>query len=290
MSQRPDSAPDSAPPTSGYEEPFGWWGYHWTPPEPHSLLWLIERGFIETQAAAFLSLAIEGRATIIIVAEPHEAGKTTLLTALIDFLPDDVCRIYLRGWYEQFTFLNTVSPTTGFVLCNEISAHLPAYLWGRGVRRIFDAVSAGYPLATTMHATSGADTLRQLNSYPLDVPEEQLTTIDLIITIGVGYASNRLLRRVSRIERVVPGTTSLRLTTLAEREPLRADLSFQVGRLIGEIARIHGCSDDEAARLFARRVRQLESWRAEGHSNSPSLAELVRASRNQMPPESGRGG
>ena len=191
MSQRPDGMPESAPTASGYEEPFGWWGYHWTPPEPRSLIWLIERGVIETQAAAFLSLAIEGRASLIVVAEPHEAGKTTLLTALIDFLPADARRIYLRGWYEQFTFLDSIPPDTGFVLCNEISAHLPAYLWGRGVRRIFDAAHAGYPLATTMHATSGADALRQLTSYPLEVPEEQLTAIDLIVTIGVGYASNR---------------------------------------------------------------------------------------------------
>lgn len=280
MSQRRGTTePADLAQTTDYAEPFGWWGYHWSPPEPRSLIWLIERGTIETQAAAFLSLAVEGRATLLIVAEPHEAGKTTLLTALLDFLPSDSRRIYLRGWYERFAFLDMIPPDTGYILCNEISAHLPAYLWGRGVRRIFDACSAGYPLATTMHASSGADALRQLNSYPLDVPAEQLGAIDLIVTIRVGYVSNRLLRRVTRIERVIPDRGLPRLTTLADRDPLRADLDFQVGRMIGEIARIHGCSDDAAAAMFARRVRQLESWRAAGHSSSPSIADLVRDSR-----------
>jgi hypothetical protein len=268
VSQRRDgNEPVDSAHTHDYDEPFVWWGYHWTPPEPRSLVWLIERGAIETQPAAFLSLAIEGRATVLIVAEPHEAGKTTLLTALIDFLPSDTRRIYLRGWYERFAFLDSIPPETGYILCNEISAHLPTYLWGRGVRRIFEAVSSGYPLATTMHATSGSDALDQLVSYPLDVPAEHLGPIDLIVTIGVGYVSNHLLRRVVRIERVIAGDGMPRLMTLAERDPLRADLTFQVGRMIGEIARIHGCSDDDAAAAFARRVRQLEAWREAGHAN-----------------------
>lgn len=282
MGKPPDGAePDKATRTAEYAEPFGWWGYHWTPPEPRSLIWLIERGALDTPAAAFLSLAVEGRATMLIVAEPHEAGKTTLLTALLDFLPDDTRRIYLRGWYERFTFLDIIPPEHGYVLCNEISAHLPTYLWGRGVRRIFDAASAGYPLATTMHATSGADALRQLTSYPLDVPEKQLDTIDLIVTIGMGYVSNRLLRRVTRIESVTAGEGIARLSTLAERNPLRADLSYQVGRLIGEIARIHECSDDDAATAFARRVRQIDAWRVAGHAHTPSLLDLVRQSRQR---------
>ena len=49
---------------SGYSEPFGWWGYHWTPPEPRSLLWLIDRGSLDVRVAAYLSLAIEARAAL----------------------------------------------------------------------------------------------------------------------------------------------------------------------------------------------------------------------------------
>jgi hypothetical protein len=266
---------------TSYGEPFGWWGYHWTPPEPRSLLWLIERGVLDLQLAAFLSLAIEARASMIVVSEPHEAGKTTLLTALLDFLPDTVQPVYLRGWYERFSFLDTLPPESAYVLCNEISAHLPTYLWGRGVRRVFEAAGSGYPLATTMHATGAADAFDQLAAYPLDVPLDQLATIDLVTTIGVGYASNKLLRRVVRIEHVTPGVDRPAIQTIAVREPLRADLEYQLGRLIGTLTRLTGESDDRAASRLATRVRSLEQWLAAGLASVPTLQEAIETARQR---------
>jgi hypothetical protein len=271
--------PPMAGATSGYNEPFGWWGYHWTPPEPRSLLWLVERDALDIRLAAFLSLAIEARASFIVVAEPHEAGKTTLLTALVDFLPDETQPVYLRGWYERFSFLDTLPPDSAYLLCNEISSHLPTYLWGRGVRRVFDAAAAGYPLATTMHATSAADALEQLAGYPLDVPVEQLAAIDLVITIGVGYASNKLLRRITRVDRVSPGSDAPAIQPIAMREPLRAELDYQLGRLIGTLAALTDGSDDVAAARLAQRVRTLEQWLAAGRAVQPSLRETIREAR-----------
>jgi hypothetical protein len=267
------------PTDTEYGAPFGWWGYHWTPPQPRSLVWLIEQRLLDVPSAAFLSLAVEARASLVVAAEPHEAGKTTLLTALVEFLPAGVQPIYLRGWYERFTFLDVVPPERAYVLCNEISSHLPTYLWGRGVGRIFDAASHGYPLATTMHAANGTDALQQLASYPLDVPLEHLQTLDLIITIGMGYVSNHLLRRVTRIEAVRTGPDGPTLETLAEREPLRADLAYQVGRLIGEVARLSDSADDDAAQRFAQRVRQLEQWQRAGLAAAPSLREQIARTR-----------
>lgn len=275
-----------APPTetvSGYAEPFGWWGYHWTPPEPRSLLWLIERGALDVRLAAFLSLAIEAKASCIVTAEPHEAGKTTLLTALLDFLPDGTQPVYLRGWYERFSFLDALPPETAYLLCNEISSHLPTYLWGHGVRRVFEAANSGYPLATTMHATSAADAFDQLASYPLEVPLDRLAAIDLVITIGVGYASNKLLRRVARVECVTKGEDGPSIRAIATREPLRAELDYQLGRLIGTLATLTGASDAQSAAQFAQRVRTLEQWLSAGLAATPSLRETIVSARERSP-------
>jgi hypothetical protein len=266
---------------TSYGDPFGWWGYHWTPPEPRSLLWLIERGSLDLQLAAFLSLAIEARASMIVVSEPHEAGKTTLLTALLDFLPEETQPVYLRGWYERFSFLDTLPPEAGYILCNEISSHLPTYLWGRGVRRVFDAATAGYPLATTMHAASAAGAFDQLAAYPLEVPVDQLAAIDLVITIGVGYASNKLLRRVVRIEHVTPGADRPAIQSIAIREPLRAELNYQLGRLIGTLTSLTGESDDRAAARLATRVRTLDQWLAAGLASAPSLQNVIIEARQR---------
>lgn len=270
-----------AQPGNGYGDPFGWWGYHWTPPEPRSLLWLIERGALDVRVAAFLSLAVEARASFVVVAEPHEAGKTTLLTALLDFLPETTHPVYLRGWYERFSFLDTLPPESAYLLCNEISSHLPTYLWGRGVRRVFEAAAAGYPLATTMHASGAADALEQLARYPLDVPVSHLESIDLVITIGVGFASNKLLRRVTGIEKVTSGEEGPAIATIARREPLRAEMEYQIGRLIGSLAAFANLSDDAAAAHMAQRVRTLEQWRTSGLTGAPSLRPAIVEARER---------
>jgi hypothetical protein len=263
----------------GYTQPFGWWGYHWTPADQHSILWLIERGSLDHQVAAFLSLAIQARASLVVVAEPQEAGKTTLLTALLDFLPENTQPIYLRGWYERFTFLESVPPAVGYLLCNEISAHLPTYLWGNGVRRLFEAVEAGYPFATTMHATSASDALDQLAAYPISIPPHQLHLPNLVVTVGVGYATNRLLRRVTRIERVVRGDEEPIIEALTHRESLRGELVYQVGRMVGTLAELHRVSDLDASAMLARRVHDIETWLVQGHASAPSIRNLVLASR-----------
>lgn len=263
-----------------YGQPFGWWGSRWTPGDEHSILWLIERGALDVPTAAFLSLAVEARASLLVVAEPHAAGKTTLLTALLDFLPEGCVPIYLRGWYERFTFLDTCPPERCYMLCNEISAHLPTYLWGRGVRRVFDAVAVGYPLATTMHACSAADALEQLSSYPLEVPMDRAAKLDLVVTIGVGYAGNRLLRRVASIERIAHDPDGApRIVEIARRAPLRGDITYQTGRYIAVLAEISAASDLDASARLARRVRQIEEWLARGLASAPSIRGEVVAAR-----------
>lgn len=276
---RNTSAPSSSP--SDYGHPFGWWGSGWTPFNRRSLLWLIERDTVDVVTAAFLSLAIEARASLMVIAEPHGAGKTTLLTSLLDFLPDDSAPVFLRGWYERFSFRDEIPASRAYLLCNEISAHLPIYLWGHGVRRVFDAVADGYPIATTMHAPSAHDALAQLMAYPLEVPAAHLQFLDLVVTIGVGYSGSRLLRRVSAIERIVAGDDPTpRAIRIAHREPLRGDLDYQIGRYIAVLTEIGGWTDHEASARLARRTHLLRDWLAAGLSAAGTIRSEVIASRN----------
>lgn len=261
---------------SDYGQPFGWWGSGWTPHNQRSLMWLVDREALDVVTAAFLSLAIEARASLMVIAEPHGAGKTTLLTSLLDFLPDGNAPIFLRGWYERFDFLATTPASLAYLLCNEISAHLPIYLWGHGVRRVFEAVADGYPLATTMHASSAAIAFAQLMSYPLEVPARHLTHLDLVVTIGVGYSGSRLLRRVSTIERVVPGDGDAPgIVQIAHRQSLRSGLDFQIGRYVAVLAELLGYSDREASSQMARRTHQINDWSARGLSTASSIRDHV---------------
>jgi hypothetical protein len=269
--------------TTRYDEPFGWWGYHWTPPNQRSLIWLMQAGALDARLAAFLSLAIALHRTVVVVAEPNEAGKTTLLTALLDFRQADTEPIYLRGWYERFSFLDTVPPERAYLLCNEISAHLPTYLWGQGVRRVFEAGMGGYAFVTTMHASSAADAAELLIRYPLEVPERHLRTIDLVVTLNVGQVNNKPVRRVTRVERFSSASDPFRIEQLSERPLLRSDLEHRTGRMIGRIAEWAECDDSEASRMLSRREHLLQSWLKQGIVDIDAVRQAILSARSTEP-------
>jgi energy-coupling factor transporter ATP-binding protein EcfA2 len=119
----------------------------------------------------------------VVAAGPRGVGKTTLLTALIACYPEASRRLYLRGCYETFAFLDdpTIDPAASVLLVNEISSHLPAYLWGPGVRRLFQAARQGFAFAATAHATSIEDLIGMLAGYPLGTSVAELATINLVV-------------------------------------------------------------------------------------------------------------
>jgi energy-coupling factor transporter ATP-binding protein EcfA2 len=190
--------PNRQPPRED-AEPYGWWGFGWDVPDPLSVVDLIAAGNFDARTAALLWLLIEARASIVVAADPPGAGKTTTLTALSDFLPPELARIYLRGWNETFAFLATADPARSYLLCNEISAHLPVYLWGSKVRQLFAARGAGFAFGATMHADAPDEVIAILAGYPLSVPLPAIARLDLIMTLAVEYDARRPRRRLDRL-------------------------------------------------------------------------------------------
>lgn len=180
-------------------EPYGWWGFGWDVPDPLSIVDLIRAGNFDARTAALLWLLIEARASVVVAADPPGAGKTTTLTALSDFLPLDLARFYLRGWNETFDFLETADPARSYLLCNEISAHLPVYLWGRKVQQLFAALGEGFAFGATMHADEPDEVIGILAGYPLYIPLPAIARLDLIMTLAVEYVARRPRRRLNRL-------------------------------------------------------------------------------------------
>jgi hypothetical protein len=242
-----------------YGQPFNWWGYRGRPERPLSIVELINQGTLDTQVAAFLWMAMEQRASLIVAATPQEAGKTTVLTALLDFLSPDVEMIYLRGWYERFDFMSEDrDPARSYLLSNEISSHLPIYMWGRGVRTLFEAAGAGYGLAATVHAESAAEVIRLLANYPLEVPRSLLTEIDLVLTLSYRRGPRKDLRRVMRLEVIGDVEREPVPQTVASREVISTELQSSPGLLINTLVRSFGLEREYATDQFAHRVSYLD--------------------------------
>lgn len=177
-----------------YSAPFLWWGPVWEPPPVRSLAELIQDGVLTPAVAALLWGMLARRASIIVAAGPRGVGKTTLLSALLDCYPATSRRFYLRGCYESFAFLDdpTVDPGHSLLLVNEISSHLPAYLWGPGVRRLLQAAGRDFTFAATAHAGSIEEQIGQLAGYPLRVPMSELAAINLVVLLAPpGTAAGR---------------------------------------------------------------------------------------------------
>jgi hypothetical protein len=214
---------------------------------------------MDTRLAAFLWLALEHRTSIFVAATPHEAGKTTMLTALLDFLPQNTELVYLRGWYERFDFLNEERDTSNcYLLSNEISSHLPTYLWGRGVRRLFEAAEAGYAMAATIHAEGAGEVIDLLSRYPLEVPPDKIHLVNLVLTLSYRRVKDQHLRRVIRLEGIEPGTAGPQSRMLAERSVIIGELDAPAGRLIAALSYYYGIDPECASAQFARREAFLE--------------------------------
>ena len=134
--------------------PEGWWGYHWVPPRPMSAVELIGTPTIDSRLMATLWAVVARRRGVMLASEAPQAGKTTLLSALVDFLPDSTTGVFVRGWWEDYDWLDEIEPGTGYLLVNEMSDHLPIYVWGRAARGALMLAGKGWGLGATMHADS----------------------------------------------------------------------------------------------------------------------------------------
>ncbi len=144
--------------------PEGWWGYHWAPPTPMSAVELIGTPTIDSRLMATLWAVVSRRRSVMLSSEAPQAGKTTALSALVDFLPDDTTGIFVRGWWEEYDWLDEIEPGTGYLLINEMSDHLPIYVWGRAARGALILAGKGWGLGATMHADSLSEAIESLRT------------------------------------------------------------------------------------------------------------------------------
>lgn len=162
---------------------------------------LIEAGTLDTELAAHLWLLIEARVPIIVAAEEQWVGKSTLLAALLDFLPPGVRIVELAGEGETFGWLpqaselgwpgtahrapgsEPVRPDDTVLFAHELSDHLPAYTWGEAARIAVRAASVGYGLAATIHADALDEVFDALRRSPVRLADDELSHLGVVLVL-----------------------------------------------------------------------------------------------------------
>ena len=128
------------------------WALRPIPPEPRSIVELIGSGVLDAELAAILWLLVEGLVPVVVAGDGPGTGRSTLLRALLDFLPSGIRVVELKGQDEDFAWLPQASelgwpgrplslqaqppirPESTVLFVDELSDRLPAFTWGTAAR------------------------------------------------------------------------------------------------------------------------------------------------------------
>lgn len=187
----------------------GRWAFRPVPPEARSIAELIRIGTLDAELAATIWLLLEGRVPLLVAGEARGVGKSTLLGALLDFVPPELRIVEVAGADETFEWLPQASelgwpgvarrrtdglpirPDTTILLVPELSDHSPAYTWGDAARIVIRAASIGYGLAATIHGDSLDDVFAALGSDPMRLGEDELSQLGVVLVLRHGGGGRR---------------------------------------------------------------------------------------------------
>ena len=174
-----------------------WW--HYDSRRQLSTAQIIALGSVDAKTVAMVWLLLEHGASLTVAGptDPQPGiGKTTTLNALLQFLPVGTALAYMSGMYEDFAFtqLPDIDPESTYALCNEVSDHLPIYMWGRVARRYLTLPTRGYHIATSVHADTIDDVIH-MYQHDLRVSVEDVRRLGLVVNIGLAGRVYPLRRR-----------------------------------------------------------------------------------------------
>jgi len=163
--------------------------WHYDSRRQLSMAQIIAMGSVDVETVALIWLLLEHGVSLTVAGptDPQPGiGKTTTLNALLQFLPEGTALAYMSGMYENFAFtrIANIDPATTYALCNEVSDHLPIYMWGRIARRYLTLPVQGYHIATSIHADTIVDVISMYH-HDLHLRAEDVRRLGLVINIGL---------------------------------------------------------------------------------------------------------
>jgi len=239
-----------------------------SPARSISVVELIATGTLDAELAGLLWLLVEARLPMIVAAAAPRTGKSTLLEALLAFLPAGTRRQELSGFAEDFVWLpeaaelgwqggrdaddrlrdrpataeraTRADPASTYLVAPELSDHLPTYTWGEQARVAVRAVSRGYGLGATIHADSLGEVFALLGGPEVGLTAEELSRLGLVLVLrlvpggGRRLAAGHYVRPVVRdagghIQRLCPAV-------LATWDPVRDALDHFWWGILPELA------------------------------------------------------
>ncbi len=216
-----------------------------------SLIDLLKDQSVSLPMAGYLAAAMREGASLLVGANPGGAGKTTVMAALLNFVPDDVA---LQA-VDDRAILSRAEETRPGKVCyvaHEISpaTYYYAYIWGRDIRTFLRLAADGHLIASNLHA----DTLEETRAQLCEQNGADPTHLDAVtLKVYLGTAGHRFSMR-RWIDRVYEHDGETDRLLWEERQP---------GDFVQRAESAHGSPEtiarytDLLADLQERRVRRI---------------------------------
>ena len=169
-----------------------------------SIFDLLAAKTLDLDLAAYLMARISKGASFMVGSVPGGAGKTTVMCALLNFVPADIPLIAATP-EAVYQAANGRSKQSACYICHEVgSGYYFAYLWADELRAYCSLSEHGHILATNLHA----DNLEQARNQVCNtngVLDEHFNKFELLIFLCI---ENHYLKAKRWIEEVYSGNGS----------------------------------------------------------------------------------
>ena len=159
-----------------------------------SLVDLLDAGTVDLPLAAYLATVMRSGASLLVGAVPGGAGKTAVMCALLNFLPDGTS---IRPVDRPAVLDAARDDAVGSAcfLAHEIGAGAYyAYIWGAQARAFFCLAAQGHILASNLHADTPEQTRDQLCRQN-GVDPEHLDRVTLKVYLRMARTGGWAVRR-----------------------------------------------------------------------------------------------
>ncbi len=153
---------------------------------------------LDLDLAAYLMARISRGASFMVGSVPGGAGKTTVMCALLNFVPADVPLIAATP-LEVYKASKAATSLRACYICHEIGfGSYFAYLWSDALRAYCGLSENGHTLATNLHADDLEEARDQICGDN-DVREELFNKFELLIFLSIEGSYPEIHRRIEKV-------------------------------------------------------------------------------------------
>lgn len=165
-----------------------------------SLVDLIDAGTVDVPLAAYLAAVMRHGASLLVGARPGGAGKTAVMCALLNFLPNAMTIQAVGSRAVLDLAEQDPAPGATCYVAHEIGdGFYYAYLWGDAARDFFTLAARGHTIATNLHADTLKETRDQL-CLGNDVAPAHLAAVTLKVYLYIDRSDKwSPKRRISHV-------------------------------------------------------------------------------------------